>query len=149
MVKAHRHLVTHRIFRYKVKQLPNIIAKRINTYLPNAKEMLAFWLSFLDIIEKVTLQVLQEYGITGNQIVYWLAYAKKLVREGKVTNFLTILIEYQNVLDYIIKRNPNFSNYPEVLEKIQHQVNREIGQYIHLWFGFYDLAYYDISIYLE
>jgi hypothetical protein len=149
MVKAHRHLVTHRIFRYKVKQLPYIIAKRINTYLPNAKEMLAFWLSFLDIIEKATLSILEEYGITGNEIVYWLAYAKKLVREGKVTNFLTILIEYQNVLDYIIKRNPNFSNYPEVLEKIQAQVTKEIGQHIHLWFGFYDLAYYDISIYLE
>jgi hypothetical protein len=149
MVKAHKHNVTHRVFRYKVKQLPFIIAKRINTYLPNAKEMLAFWLSFLDIIEKATLSILQEYGITGNEIVYWLAYAKKLVREGKVTNFLTILIEYQNVLDYIIKRNPNFSIYPEVLEKIQAQVTKEIGQYIHLWFGFYDLAYYDISIYLE
>jgi hypothetical protein len=149
MVKAHRHSVTHRVFRYKVKQLPYIIASRINTYLPNAKEMLAFWLSFLDIIEKATLSILEKYGISGNQIVYWLAYAKKLIREGKVTNFLSILIEYQNVLDYIIKRNPNFINYPQVLEEIQAQVTKEIGQYIHLWFGFYDLAYYDISTYLE
>jgi len=149
MVKAHRHTVTHRVLRYKVKQLPYVIARNINVYLSNAKEMLAFWLSFLDVIEKATISILEEYGISGNEVVYWLAYAKKLVRSGKVTNFLTILIEYQNVLDYIIKRNPNFVNYPEVLEKIQHQVNKEIGQYIHLWFGFYDLAYYDISIYLE
>jgi len=149
MAKAHRHIVTHRIFRYKAKQLPNIIAFRINAYLENAKEMLAFWLAFLDVIEKATLSILEEYNINGTDVVHWLAYAKKLVRSGKVTNFLSILIEYQNVLDWTIKRNPNFVSYPEVLEKIQHQVNREIGQYVHLWFGFYDLAYYDISIYLE
>jgi len=149
MVKARRHNVTHRILRYKTKQLPFIIAKRINTYLDNAKEMLSFWLAFLDVVEKVTLNILQEYNIVGDEIVKFLAYAKKLVRTGKVTNFLAILIEYQNVLDYIIKRNPQFVNYGEILEKIQHAVNKEIGQYIHLWFGFYDLAYYDISIYLE
>jgi len=149
MVKAHRHSVTHRVFRYKVKQLPHIIAKNINAYLPYSKEFLAFWLAFLDVVEKATIKILEEYGISGNEIVYFLAYAKKLVREGKITNFLSVLIEYQNVLDWTIKRNPNFVNYSEILEKIQHAINKEIGQYVHLWFGFYDLAHYDISIYLE
>jgi hypothetical protein len=149
MVKAHRHAATHRVFRYKVKQLPNIIAKRINTYLPNAKEMLAFWLSFLDVVEKATLDILNKYGISGDIVVKFLTYAKKLVREGKVTNFLTILIEYQNILDWIIKRNPNLVDYPDILQEIEEQTSKEIGQYIHLWFGFYDLSWYDISIYLE
>jgi hypothetical protein len=149
MVKAHKHNVTIRVKRYILKQLPSIIAKQKNNYLTGAKEQLAFWLAFLDVVEKATINILNEFGISGELVLRFLNYAKKLVRSGKIANFLTILIEYRNVLDLTIKRNPNLVNFSEVLEKIQNQVNREIGQYIHLWFGFYDLGYYDISIYLE
>jgi endonuclease IV len=149
MVKANKHNVTIRVKRYILKQLPHIIAKQKQAYLESAKEMLAFWLSFLDIIEKSTIAILNNYGISGENIVKFLAYAKKVVREGKVTNFLSILIEYQNVLDWTLKRNPNFQDYTNILNEIEEQVSKEIGQYVHLWYGFYDLSWYDISIYLE
>jgi hypothetical protein len=149
MVKKTRDNVFISVKRYKLKQLPYIIATQQNRYLSNAKEMLAFWLSFLDVIEKSTLEALAQYNIDGQDVVYWLGYAKKLVKEGKRLNFLTILIEYLNALDITIKRNPSFSNYPDLLMKIQEEVSRAIGTYVHLWYGFYDLAFYDISIYLE
>ena len=149
MVRAKRHNAIHRALRFRKRVIPFIVAKVVSNYLSNAKEMLAFWLAFLDVIEKATLDILNSYGINGTDVVKFLAYAKKLVRYGKISNFLTILVEYLNVLDLTIKRNPSFVDYQEILEEIQHQVSREIGQYIHLWYGFYDLAYYDISIYLE
>lgn len=147
MVKAHRHLVTYRIARYKLKQLPRIIARNINIYLPYSKEMLAFWLSFLDLIEKATLEILDKYKITNELVKKFLNYARKQVREGKITNFLSILIEYYIVLETTFKRNPILKDYQDILKEIEHEVNKKIGQYIHLWCGFYDLAYYDISTY--
>lgn len=147
MVKAHRHYVTHRIFRYVAKQLPDIISRQFNYTRVYGKEMLAFWLSFLDIIEKATIQILNSHGISGDLVVKFLTYAKKLVKEGKITNFLTILQEYYNVLDMIIKRNPNLVDYPDILKEIEEKVSVEIGQYVHLWYGFYDLSWYDISTY--
>jgi hypothetical protein len=149
MAKSHKHNVTIRVKRYINKQLPHIIAKQKQAYLQFAKEMLAFWLAFLDVIEKATLTILANHGISGEDVVKFLTYAKKLVRYGKVKNFLSVLIEFKNVLDMTLKRNQAFVSLVDILKEIETQVSVEIGQYIHLWFGFYDLAFYDISIYLE
>ena len=149
MVKAKRHLAIIRAKRYNLKQIPTIVSKQFDYTRMNGKDILAFWLSFLDVIEKATLTILNKYQIAGDIVVRYLAYAKKLVRYGKITNFLSVLIEYQNVLDWTLKRNPQLMDYTQILKEIEEQVSKEIGQYIHLWFAFFDLSYFDISIFLE
>lgn len=147
MVKAHKHDVTHRILRYIKRLDPSIVSKQFDYTRLYGKEMLAFWLAFLDVIEKATIQILNQHGISGDLVVRFLTYAKKLVREGKITNFLSILQEYYNILDMIIKRNPQLQDYEIVLNEIEENVSIELGQYVHLWYGFYNLAWYDISTY--
>jgi hypothetical protein len=149
MVRHKRKSGRINVKRYVLKNDPFIQAKQINACIEIGREFLAFWLAFLDIIEVSTLEILNNYGISGEDIKKFFAYAKKLVKSGKITNFLTILIEYQNVLDWTLKRNENYVDYLDILKQIENKVSITIGEYIHLWFGFYDLAYYDISVYLE
>lgn len=147
MVKAKRHSVIQRIKRYIKKYEPSITSKQFEYTRNYGKEMLAFWLAFIDVIEKITLETLSKYNITGNDVLLFLNYAKSLVNRGKITNFLSVIAEYINVLDTTLKRNTHLKNYEMIFSEIEEKVSIEIGQYIHLWYGFYDLAYYNISTY--
>jgi len=149
MVKRQRNTARIRIRRYKLKNQSIIQSKQVNNVKDIAIDFLSFWLAFLDVIERTTLQILGNYGIDGEDIKKFFAYAKKLVKAGKVTNFLSILIDYQNALDWTIKRNPHYVDYAHILNEVELAVSKELGQYIRLWYGFYDLAFYDISIYLQ
>ena len=149
MVKAKRHLAIIRAKRYNLKQIPTIVSKQFDYTRMNGKDILAFWLSFLDVIEKATLTILNKYQIAGDIIEKFFMYAKKLVKSAKKINWLSLLIEYVNVLDLVIKRNPNIINYENVLNEVLHNTNKLIGEYLRLWYGFFDLSYFDISIFIE
>lgn len=65
MVRHKRKYRRINVKRYKLKNDPFIQAKQINACIEIGREFLSFWLAFLDIIEVSTLEILSNYGISG------------------------------------------------------------------------------------
>ena len=149
MPKTKRASKYHRIFKYRVKNVPKIKAYIVNKFLNEMANILKVWLYCLDISERFTMPILENQNVQSNLKQFYIAFGKQVVNRAKDFDLETLFNEIQIKKDVWIKRGLD-NNILELLQEPNVKVGFIVCYILDQVkliekYGWFDYSYFDLS----